>query len=141
MVSDALVSIGRKAFKETAQPEEKPKKIAKRKTEDGQPDSAIKATKHKRIKRRKFKIGCEHVDFIAELGYKQYIQLAISNVFRFLSDKEVAATFCVSRKWSYVLNQNAGISKRRAQYVERQVELRRKFGTVSADLRDLKLSG
>lgn len=107
------------------------KAAVKRKTEDGQQDSPAKNSKHKRIKRRKFKIGCEHVDFVAELGYKQYIQLAISNVFRYLSDKDVAAAFCVSKMWRYVLNQNVRICRRRQQYVERQIELRKKFGLVS----------
>lgn len=115
--------------------DDKPKKTVKRKSEDGQPeDSAIKNPKQKRIKRRKkFKIGCEHVDFVTELGYKQYIQLAISNVFRYLSDKDVAAAFCVSKKWNYVLDQNAGLRKRRRQYVERQIELRTNLGLVSEE--------
>lgn len=106
-----------------------PKNAVKRKTD--QPDDAVKEAKQKRVKRRKFKIGCEHVDFVAELGYKQYIQLVISNTFRYLGDKDVTATFCVSKKWNYVLNQNVGISKRRRQYVEKQIEMRKKFGLVS----------
>lgn len=114
-------------------PADKPKSIAvKRKPDDShQDDDATKEVKHKRIKRRRFKIGCEHVDFVAELGYKQYIQLAISNVFRFLSDKDVAAAFCVSKMWRYVLGQNVGLNRRRLQYVDKQIELRRKLGTVS----------
>lgn len=118
--------------KQVAEPADKPKNVAvKRKTDDGQQNSATKDAKRKRIKRRRFKIGCEHVDFVAELGYKQYIQLAISNVFRYLSDKDLTAAFCVSKQWGYVLNQNAGLNRRRLQYTEKQIEMRRKLGTVS----------
>ena len=96
----------------------------KRKT-DGEPKSDL-------LKRRKkFKINCEHVDFVSELGYNKYIQLVLTDIFTFLTDKEIAATYCVSKKWTHVLNQNRYIRRRQRNYVKEQAEIRRRFGLVS----------
>ena len=100
--------------------------VIKRK-QDKQDDVKLKC---KRMK-RKCKINCEHVDFVTELGYKQYIQLVITDIFSYLNDKDITAALCTSKRWNFVLNQNRYVGERRNRYVQKQIETKKKVGLVS----------
>ena len=74
------------------------------------------------------------IDFVSELGHKQYIQMVLTEIFSYCSDKEIAAAFCVSKRWRNVLTKNRTIDERRRKHIRDQIAARRHVQMVRITL-------